>query len=259
MRNLCGKRHFPRLATEKPAVGKGTITIAGSSETEIGWTLTARLHTLFCRSRIHKNYCASSKRKNENMNLKISPIIGLLALCLTVKAQQVPVSYQFTINSGYVLTNAYFIDTEPEEAYAFITPLEINGQNNFPYGSYQSVFPGGTTYGANCVTIIGVVTATSTGATTIGVTMPLSLANNFVLTNGTWTNYAADLRPFGNLPNAQTTISDLQSGSDFFLQTGYGYLPTNSAVLQAYGQLGQSSPSMPHRSSARSPSRSRPY
>jgi hypothetical protein len=170
------------------------------------------------------------------MNVKTFSILGVCAICLASGAQQVPVFYQFTISPGYTLTDAYFINSEPQEAFAFITPLAINGQSNFPSGRYDGVFLNGTTFGNNCVTIIGVVANSS--ATNIGVTMPGWLADELVLTNGTWPDYTTNLHPYGNLPDAQTVISNLQSGSSFFLQAGYGYLPATNRVLQAYGQIG---------------------
>jgi len=166
------------------------------------------------------------------MNLKISSIIGIWAICLAAGAQQINVYYSFTISSGYTLTDAYIINTEPQEAGAFIAPLTINGQTNFPSGTYGGVLEG-TTYGNNCVTIIGLFI--NAAATNIGVTMPPALAGALI-PGGSWADYVTNVA--GGLPNETNTISDLQSGSSFFLQNGYGYLPNSSPVLQAYGQLG---------------------
>jgi hypothetical protein len=173
------------------------------------------------------------------MKFKISFIVSFWAICLAARAQPVSVFYKFSIGSGYTLTNAYVIDTEPQEAYASVEPVVINGQTSFPPGTYGGVI-NGTTYGPNDLTIIGVCTSDTT--TNVGVTMPQSLASALSASQGVWSNYVDYLKPFGPLPDDESTmISDLQNGSTYVLQNGYGYLMTNNPVLQPYaeGQLGK--------------------
>jgi hypothetical protein len=169
------------------------------------------------------------------MNRNFSSIVGILAICFAASALQAPVFYDFTISSGYTLIDAYIIDTEPAEAFAFIAPLMINGRTNFPPGTYGWFINGSAAYN-NDLTIIGLCTNATT--TVIGVTMPPSVASALISSDGTWADYIAYLSPDGSLPDEATTISNLQSGNSYFLQDGFGYLPATNATLQAYGQLG---------------------
>jgi hypothetical protein len=168
------------------------------------------------------------------MNLKFLSQIGLCMVLAYSGAANTNVYYNFTVPSGYTLTNVYIIDTQPSEFFASFTSItnDTATPNIFvgPASITGSIV--GTSFGGangNYLTLFAVFTNTTD--INVAVSVPNPLGGVFVLTNASWNDYS-NLLHFGfSLPGESSILSDLETGSLFNLAQTFTPLQPGSPVL----------------------------
>jgi hypothetical protein len=172
------------------------------------------------------------------MNLKFLSLISLCTVWLTASAANTNIYYNFTVPSGYTLTNVYIIDTQPSELFASFTSItnDTATPNIFVGPANITGSISGTTFGGadgNYLTLFAVFTNTTD--VNVAVSVPNPLGGVFVLTNASWNDYS-NLLHFGpSLPGEVSILSDLETGSLFNLAQTFAYLQPSSPVLAMPG------------------------
>jgi hypothetical protein len=165
------------------------------------------------------------------MKLKSSLLIGFVVMSLGAHAQTTNYfSYDFTINPDYTLNNAYIIDTEPSEAFAYFFPVA----GNFAGGASGSSVQGsiqilGNLIGPQYLTLIGTFSDPG-GNHGVAMSMSNSLASSLI-PGASWATFdTSTYFGFLTLPDELTTSNYLATGQASSLFS-FNYFPANTPVL----------------------------
>lgn len=166
-------------------------------------------------------------------------IVSSLTLVLLGSAAfaQTSETFQFTVGSGYTLTNAYIVYTNTSGLYAGDMPLN----EVYTAGTYS-----GTIDNTDNLNLMAVFTD-STGTQRVAISLPGSTASTILTQNLSWDPNSDGVGfdtntywPIELLPNEANTVTDMMNPASFntyVVYPGFTYLPSNALVLQQPGTV----------------------
>jgi hypothetical protein len=164
------------------------------------------------------------------MKLKYLFAVVLMPILCSARAQaqqaQEMVDYNFTINPGYTVADAYLLTMEPGEIVAGVRPVAISPGQSFVAGQVSLFLP---FYPYEYLTLLATFTDPS-GNSGVAMSLPNGLAATLISDGTSWGGLSPAYTGGYNLPSAAQMTTELETGGGLISEQ-FAYMPANAEIL----------------------------